>query len=115
MQNLKESFLRNFNPAAPLLAFFSLFLLVKPLALARDVAAVTLGCYILSESADILPGNDRASDNSLQRYLELVLRNSFPQFGYDYLAAGLGAVFMNQERESVYLLAVYENIHFFYL
>src|SRR3954464_13577243 len=79
LQGGDERLLRHLDATDHLHPPLALLLLLQQLALAADVTAVALGEHVLDDGADVLPGDDAATDGGLDRHLELLPCNDFAQ------------------------------------
>src|ERR1035437_4467893 len=66
LEHGQERFLRDLHAAHALHALLAFLLFLQQLALARDVAAVTLGQHVLADRADSLPRDHPATNRRLQ-------------------------------------------------
>ena len=85
-------------------------MLFEELLLAGNVAAVALGENVLAHRLHGLAGNDAGTDGCLNGDLEELTGNVLLQFFGDLAGAGVCLVLVNDERESVHLIAVQEKI-----
>src|SRR5262245_43847577 len=95
LQDGEKRFLRNLHLADLLHPLLALFLLLEQLALARDVAAVTLGEHVLAQRLDRLAGDDPAADRRLDRDLEHLPRDQLAHLRGQRPAALVGHVAVN--------------------
>src|SRR5258708_36096368 len=109
-QHGEEGVLRDVHAADALHALLACLLLLDQLALAGDVAAVALGDDVLADRPDALAGDDARADGGLQHHLEELARDQLPQLLDQRLAAGVGLVAMNDERQRVDSLAVDHDV-----
>ena len=112
LENGQKGFLRNFDLADLHHAFFTGLLLFEELAFTRDVATITLGKDVLSDGIDRFARNDFATNGALNGDLELLAREGFTQPFADDARAFDGAVFMNQNAQSIDGFVVDENRQF---
>src|SRR4051812_13743612 len=78
-QHREECLLRDLDGPDPLHPLLTLFLLFEQLALAGDVATVTLGQDVLAHRADGFARDDVAPDGRLDRHLEHLARDQLLQ------------------------------------
>src|ERR1017187_1875947 len=76
-QYFNKRFLRDIHGAEGLHAFLAFLLLFQELALAGDVAAVTLGGHVFAQRADGFAGDDFAADGGLNGDRVLLARDDF--------------------------------------
>src|SRR5690606_24252540 len=96
-----ERLLRHFDAAHHLHALLAFLLLLQQLALPADVTAVALGEHVLAKRADILPGDDPGTDRGLDRHLELLPGDEFPQLLRHLRTVGVGVVAVHDRGERV--------------
>src|SRR5690606_15836238 len=78
-QHCHERLLRNFYRSDLTHAFLSFLLLLQQFSLTRDVTAVTLRDYVLTDCADRFTRNNFLSDSCLNGDLKHVSRNQLLQ------------------------------------
>src|SRR3990172_73143 len=95
----QEGFLRDIHAADALHALLALLLLFKELALAGDVAAITLGDYVLAHRRDIFARDDLGADGRLQAHFKLLPRDELLEFLDQRFAALVGAIAMDDHAQ----------------
>src|SRR5690349_1858639 len=86
LEHREKGFLRDLDGSDLLHALLSLFLLLEELALAGDVAAVTLRENVFAERFHARASDDLVPNCRLNRDLEQLARNELLQFVGDFAA-----------------------------
>src|SRR6266513_3576199 len=110
LQHCQKSFLRNLYAADLLHPLLSLFLFLEQLALARDVAAVTLRDHVLAHRFYGFAGNDFRADGRLDRHFEKLTRDQFLHLRGQGSALRGGGVAMQNERQRIDRLASHQHV-----
>src|SRR5579859_3906001 len=92
LQDGEKRLLRYFHGPHLLHALLPLLLLLQKLALAADVAPVTLGQHVLAQRFHARPRDDLRSDRRLDRHLEELARNEILQLVGDLASPFVGLV-----------------------
>src|SRR5579871_4580907 len=100
-QDGQESLLRDIDLANSLHALLALFLLFEQLALAGNIAAITLCQDVFAQCADTLSGDNLGADRGLNRHFKLLPRDEFAHLRNQRFAALIGEVTMNDDGERV--------------
>src|SRR3954454_10073314 len=111
VEDREEGLLGNLDAADllhPLLAFL---LLLEQLALARDVAAVTLGDDVLADGLARFAGDDLGPDRGLDRHLVLLAWNLLAQALDERAAGRVRLVAVHHHRERVDYVAGEQDVH----
>src|SRR3954451_387782 len=107
----EEGFLRDLHVANlfhPLLTFL---LTLQQLALARYVAAVTLGGHVLAQRLHGRAGDDPRPDRGLNRHLELLLRDELLHLDAEVAALVVGPLPVDDQGQRIDAIAVHHQIH----
>src|SRR5665213_4422939 len=104
-EHREERLLRHLYPADLLHALLALLLLLEQLALTRDVTAVALREHVLAARLHGLARDDPRPDRRLDRDVEHLARNLLAQLLDEQLAALVGEVTVDDERQRVDHLA----------
>src|SRR6478735_6751891 len=91
-EHRQERLLRDLDRPDPLHALLAFLLFLEQLALAGDVATVTLGQHVLAHRAHALAGDDIAADGRLDRDLEHLAGDELLESLGQLTAHGLGLV-----------------------
>src|SRR5438105_7322765 len=105
LQDGEECFLRDLDAPNPFHALLAFLLFLEQLALARDVATVTLREDVLAERFDRLTRDDLCPDRRLNGDLEELARNELAHLLDDRAAARVRNLRVHDERERVDRLA----------
>src|SRR5680860_865539 len=109
-QRLDEGRLWDLDRADLLHASLAFLLTLQQFALSRDVTAVALGRDVLALGLDRFPRDDARSDSRLNRHVEELAWDQFPQaFGHG-LSVLVGLVAMNDRREGIDRLRVEQHV-----
>ena len=90
-------------------ALFTLFLLLKQLALAGDIAPVTLGSDVFTQGGDGLTRDDLAPNGRLKRHLEELPRNKLFEALAQKAPAPLGPRAVHNAGKRIHRLSVHQN------
>src|SRR5256886_16033972 len=110
LQDRQECFLRDLDGPHLLHALLTFLLFLEQLALAGDVAPVTLGGHVFAQRAHGLPGDHFGPDGGLDDDLEQLAWDQLPQFLGDLLAPLVGFVAVDDDRERVHGFAVEQHV-----
>ncbi len=86
-------------------------MLLQKFALARDVAAITLGQNVLAHRFDGFAGDDPIADRRLQRYFVHLPGDELLHLFDEQLAAAEGLLLVNDQGECVEGLAIDQDVH----
>src|ERR1035438_9725670 len=101
LEHRQESLLGDLDPAHLLHPLLTLLLRLEQLALARDVAAVTLGEQGLAVGFDRLRGHDPRADRRLDRHVVLLARDLLAELLSQRPAGLLGLGAVHEHRQGV--------------
>src|SRR5215467_3662827 len=110
LEDGQEGLLRHFHLADLLHALLTLLLLLEELALARDVAAVALGGYVLAHGLDGFPGDDPAPHRGLDGHLVELAGNDPAELLGQRLALLVRLVAVDDDGQRVHRIAVQEDV-----
>src|SRR6266850_1020714 len=110
LQHGEERFLRNVNLADALHAALAFFLFLEEFAFAGNVTAVAFGENVFADGRDGFARNDAAADRGLDRNLEHLPRNKFPQARHQIAPALRRKVAMDDQRQRIHRFAGDQHI-----
>src|SRR5712672_2525540 len=110
LQNGQKRLLRDLNLPDLLHAFLAGFLFLEQLALARDVAAVTLGEHVLAHRFDAGARDDVGADRRLHGDVEHLPWNELLHLVDQFPASRIGIVAVDDERQRIHGIAVDQDV-----
>src|SRR5450755_579295 len=110
LQYGQERLLRNFDASHRFHTLLACLLLFEQLFLARDVAAVAFGKYVLAHRLDRFAGDDLRADGRLDRHVEHLPRDQRTHLRHHLAAAVLRNRAMDHHRQRVDALAVDQDV-----
>ena len=110
VEHREERLLRHLDRADLLHALLALLLVLEQLALARDVAAVALCEHVLAARLHRLARDHARADRGLDRHVEHLARDLLAQLLDEQLAALVGEVAMDDQRQRIDHLAADEHV-----